>query len=82
MGVIRYFKAIMIMNSARAMIDPVSEANMAPGQSTRHDWSNFRGKHGAWANPRAMIDAISEANMAPGQSTRHDWSNFRGKHGA
>ena len=32
----------------RAMIDSISEENMAPGQSTRHDWSNFRVKHGAW----------------------------------
>ena len=48
MGVICYFKAIMIMNSARAMIDVISEANMASHRITRHDWFNFRSKHGTW----------------------------------
>ena len=67
---------------SRAMIDSISEANMAP-EPIHAPWLiQFQRKTWRLANPRAMIDAISEVNMAPHRITRHDWCYFRGKHGA
>ena len=35
------------LTNPRAMLDAISEANMAPDQSARHVGCDFRGKHGA-----------------------------------
>ena len=60
-----YPELILYKKKSRAMIDAISEVNMAPELSRAPCLMLFQRQTWRLTKSHAMIDAISEVNMAP-----------------